>query len=30
MVRILNEGEPACESVKAEVEALMRNYPLYA
>lgn len=29
MVRILREGESACEDVKAEVEALMKNYPLY-
>ncbi|MBQ8537649.1 MAG: serine hydroxymethyltransferase, partial [Clostridia bacterium] len=29
MVRILREGEAACEPVKAQVEALMKNYPLY-
>ena len=29
MVRILREGEAACAGVKAEVESLMENYPLY-
>ncbi len=30
IARIVREGEVACPQVKQEVEALMRNYPLYA
>ena len=30
IARIVREGEAACPEVKQEVEALMRNYPLYA
>ncbi len=30
IARILREGEPAVPEVKAQVEALMSNYPLYA
>ncbi len=30
IARIVREGEAACPQVKQEVEALMRNYPLYA
>jgi len=30
ITRILREGEAAVPSVKAQVEALMANYPLYA
>ncbi len=30
IARIVREGESACPQVKQEVEALMRNYPLYA
>ena len=29
IARIVREGESACPQVKAEVEALMANYPLY-
>ena len=30
IARVLREGEAAVPSVKQEVEALMKNYPLYA
>ena len=30
IARVVNEGEAAVPAVKAEVEALMKNFPLYA